>query len=102
MDRHDPPADGQSATAAAATIRVLYFAGLKEALGSASEDFELPQGVHTVAALRERLRSRGGAWEKVLAASRAVRVAVNQEIAGPESRIAPGDEVAFFPPVTGG
>jgi molybdopterin synthase sulfur carrier subunit len=102
MDRHDLPARRHSGNASAGSIRVLYFAGLKEALAKNSEDLELPQGVVTVAGLRELLRSRGAAWEKALAAGRAVRVAVNQEMAGPESRISPGDEVAFFPPVTGG
>jgi molybdopterin synthase sulfur carrier subunit len=101
MDRHDLPAPGNPAQANR-RIRVLYFAALKEALGSGSEEVELPEGVDTVAALRERLRGRGAAWDEALAAGRGVRVAVNQEMAGPESRIAAGDEVAFFPPVTGG
>jgi molybdopterin synthase sulfur carrier subunit len=62
----------------------------------------LPEGVATVAALRAHLVARGGEWASALAAGRAVRVAVNQQIAKPETAIAPGDEVAFFPPVTGG
>lgn len=84
------------------TVRILYFAGLKEALGRASEDYELPREIASVAALCEQLRGRGAAWDKALGADRAVRVAVNQEMAGPQSRIAAGDEIAFFPPVTGG
>ena len=45
---------------------------------------------------------RGGAWAAELAAGRAVRAAVNHELASADSPVAPGDEVAFFPPVTGG
>ena len=84
------------------TITILYFARLKGALGRGSERFALPHSVETVEALREHLRARGGAWETELAASKPVRVAVNQEVAAPGARLSPGDEVAFFPPVTGG
>jgi molybdopterin synthase sulfur carrier subunit len=80
-------------------IRILYFAALREALGTASE--ELPGAVTTVAELRSQLLERGGAWE-ALAEGRSLRVAVNQRMAEPASRVRDGDEVAFFPPVTGG
>jgi molybdopterin synthase sulfur carrier subunit len=80
-------------------IRILYFAALREALGTASE--ELPGAVTTVAELRRQLLERGGAWE-ALAEGRSLRVAVNQRMAEPASRVRDGDEVAFFPPVTGG
>lgn len=83
-------------------LKILYFARLREDLGCAEEGIELPQGVDTVASLRAHLRARGGAWEQVLAQSRAVQVAVNKDIAQPATAIRPGDEVAFFPPVTGG
>ncbi len=52
--------------------------------------------------LRELLRARGSAWTQELAADRAVCIAVNQEMAEPETVLRDGDEVAFFPPVTGG
>ncbi len=83
-------------------VRVLYFAALREQLGTAGEELELPAGVATVAALRSHLRGRGGAWERALAEGRLVRAAVNQDMAPPTSALRAGDEVAFFPPVTGG
>jgi molybdopterin synthase sulfur carrier subunit len=84
------------------SVRILYFAALREQVGRSSEELELPNGASTVAALREQLMQRGEAWQKALAATRALRVAVNQEMAGPATPVKPGDEVAFFPPVTGG
>ena len=59
-------------------------------------------GVATVTALRAHLRARGGAWAAALDESRRVRVAVNQDMAANETPVRNGDEVAFFPPVTGG
>jgi molybdopterin synthase sulfur carrier subunit len=85
-----------------AGVRVLYFARLKEALGRDMEQFPLPQDVTTVAALRAHLQGRGGAWASELAPGKAVRVAVNQDMATGDTPIRAGDEVAFFPPVTGG
>lgn len=83
-------------------VKLLYFAALRERLGTAGEEIELPSGVGTVAALRAHLRGRGGAWQEALAESRLVRMAVNQDMAQPTAAIKAGDEVAFFPPVTGG
>jgi len=81
-------------------IKVLYFAGLREQLGTAGEDLETSPT--TVAGLRSMLMARGGAWQSALAQGRALRVAVNQEMAQPTTPVKPGDEIAFFPPVTGG
>ena len=53
-------------------------------------------------ALREHLRARGGEWERVFASNRPVRAAVNQDMVQAGARLRTGDEVAFFPPVTGG
>lgn len=83
-------------------IKVLYFAGLREQVGSRGEDLEIPSQVTTVAGLRSLLQARGGAWQSALAQGKAVRIAVNQEMAAPTTPVGPGDEVAFFPPVTGG
>jgi len=83
-------------------VKVLFFAGLREQLGSPGEEIELPAGVNTVAALRSHLRSRGEPYERVLSEKALVRAAVNQDMAPPSARIKAGDEVAFFPPVTGG
>jgi sulfur-carrier protein len=83
-------------------VKVLYFAALREQLGTPGEEIELPAGVGTVAALRSHLRGRGGAWELALADAKLIRMAVNQDMAPPSTAIRAGDEVAFFPPVTGG
>ena len=83
-------------------IRVRYFASVKESLGREVEEIDVPAAVATVAALRAHLRERGGAWAETLAESRRVTSAVNQDMAKPTAAIKAGDEVAFFPPVTGG
>ena len=83
-------------------VRVLYFASIREALGRDAEDLELPAGVATIAALRSHLRTRGGAWADALSEGKLLRAAVNQDMAQPAATIKSGDEVAFFPPVTGG
>jgi molybdopterin synthase sulfur carrier subunit len=88
--------------AASMKVRVRYFAGLRETLGKDSEEIELPPGVSTVAALRAHLKARGGAYEEVLSDKRLVKTAVNQDMVKPTAAVKPGDEVAFFPPVTGG
>ena len=83
-------------------VTILYFARLREALGKASEQLSLPEGVGNVASLRQVLASRGGPWAQELAQSKNVRMAVNQDMADSETPVRDGDEVAFFPPVTGG
>lgn len=83
-------------------VKLLFFAALREQLGRQTEQVELPASVNTVAALRDHLRERGGEWAHVFAPNRAVRAAVNQDMVKAEARIKAGDEVAFFPPVTGG
>ena len=81
-------------------INVLYFARLRETFGTASEQIELASG--NVADLLANLRGRGQPWSDELSGARAFRVAVNQAIAGPDTVLADRDEVAIFPPVTGG
>ena|SRR5690349_20260734 len=90
------------ARADTAAVSILYFARLREALGRDREQLVLTAEVKTVGDLRALLRARGGAWETELAPAKPVRVAVNQSMAQLESPVGPGDEVAFFPPVTGG
>lgn len=83
-------------------MKLLYFAWLREKAGTASETVTLPDGVATVRGLVEWLGSRD-AWARAAFADlSAIRVAVNQEYVGWDHAVAPGDEVAFFPPVTGG
>lgn len=81
-------------------IRVLYFASLRERLGLGDETLQTHAG--TVAGLRAELAARGDAWHEVFAGAQPVLVAVNQEMAGEDRELADGDEVGFFPPVTGG
>jgi sulfur-carrier protein len=83
-------------------ITILYFARLKEAFGKASEELALPGNVADLAGLRAALIARGGAWAHELSGGRPIRAAVNQEMASPDTPVKDGDEIAFFPPVTGG
>ena len=83
-------------------VKVLFFASLREQLGTGAEEMDLPPDVSTVAALRSHLRSRGGVYERVFGEKNLVRAAVNQDMVQPGAAIKVGDEVAFFPPVTGG
>ncbi|MGE5525070.1 MAG: molybdopterin converting factor subunit 1 [Rhodospirillaceae bacterium] len=83
-------------------ITILYFARLRESLGRSSEQLDLPAGVRDIAALRQWLAQRGGAWTDELGAGKNVRAAVNQTMARGDEPLRSGDEVAFFPPVTGG
>ena len=83
-------------------VTIIYFARLREALGKSSEQLALPAGVRDLDGLRALLTARGGAWATELAGSKPVRAAVNQDMAQNGTRIADGDEIAFFPPVTGG
>jgi molybdopterin synthase sulfur carrier subunit len=83
-------------------MKLVYFASIREQLGCDEEQLALPQGVTTVSDLVDWLASaRGEPWARVLRDSRLL-CAVNQEMAALDSVIADGDEVAFFPPVTGG
>ncbi len=83
-------------------ITVLYFAHLRESLGKGSEQIALPAEVRDLEGLRALLVARGGAWAQELAPSKPVRAAVNQAMAMGDVPLSDGDEVAFFPPVTGG
>lgn len=82
-------------------IKILYFAALRDALGRSEESMTLPAGVTTVGELRAFLADRGEVWS-VLETNRNVRAARNQRMVSAGEPLAPGDEVAFFPPVTGG
>ncbi|HET9699844.1 MAG TPA: molybdopterin converting factor subunit 1 [Burkholderiales bacterium] len=84
------------------TLTLLYFARLRETLGTPSERVQPAATVTDVAELLDWLRARGGAWNDELAPSRSLRVAVNQEMADLGTSLTDGDEVALFPPVTGG
>ena len=83
-------------------MTLLYFAWVRERIGLDAEEIALPADVQTVAALLAWLRGRGGGYAHALEDLSVVRVAVNQEFAAPDNAVADGDEVALFPPVTGG
>ena len=84
-----------------ATINVLYFASLRETLGRGAETLELPEGVANLGDLKAYLVARGGNWA-ALGTSKNLKMALNQTMATATAPIKAGDEVAFFPPVTGG
>ena len=79
-------------------VTILYFAWLRERMGRAEESLVLPETVATVGDLMALLEARDPVFQN----PRLVRAAVNQAFAAAATPIAPGDEVAFFPPVTGG
>ena len=83
-------------------VKVLWFANLREQIGTNVEVIDLPDSASTVAGLRLHLMQRGGAWHEVLSDMKVVRVAVNRDMAAANAPLNPGDEIAFFPPVTGG
>ena len=83
-------------------MKLLYFAWLKAKTGLSEEEVTPPAEVNTVGALLEWLKGRSAGHADALSDLDAVRVAVNQEYADPKHPIAEGDEVALFPPVTGG
>ena len=87
---------------ASTTLHLLYFAWLRERVGLGQEDVAVPPGVATVADLVAWLRGRGPGYEAAFGTTAPVRCAVNQEFAGQDAAVSAGDEVAFFPPVTGG
>ncbi len=83
-------------------IQILYFARLREQLGTAGEQLDLPPDVSTVADLIAFLAGRGGIWADALTGGETLMTAVNHEMARADSSIRDGDEVGIFPPVTGG
>lgn len=83
-------------------VTLLYFARLRETFGISSEQVELPPQVNNVRSLAEWLRQRGNVWADGLALDKTVRVAVNQNMTNSDAAVHDGDEIAFFPPVTGG
>lgn len=84
------------------TIKLVFLARLRERFGVSREVFALSPGAVTVATLLDQLRERGGAFAEELGPTRAFRVAVNQDVVALDHPVKAGDEVAIFPPVTGG
>ena len=82
-------------------IQLRYFASLRESLGVGDEQIELPAGVHDLPGLTRWLQARGNTWADALADKR-LQAAINQEIVKADATVTDGDEIAWFPPVTGG
>lgn len=80
-------------------IRILYFASLRDKVGQSEEQQEYSG---SIAGLMELLSARGGRWADVFADPQSVLSAVNQEMSRVDTQVSDGDEVGFFPPVTGG
>lgn len=83
-------------------MQVLYFGWVRQRVGVSREEIPLPAGVESVGELIEWLKARGGGYEAAFADPAGIRAAVNHEIAGHEVTISGDDEVALFPPMTGG
>ena len=83
-------------------MKILYFAWVRDKIGLDSEEFDLPSEIVTAGEFIEWFKTRGDTCAEVIGASDTVKMAINQEYAGPENAISNEDEVALFPPVTGG
>jgi molybdopterin converting factor subunit 1 len=83
-------------------MQVLYFGWVKSRIGIGKEELSPPPEVTNVASLIDWLKGRSDRYANAFEDSTALRVAVNQEIAPLDAAIADGDEVAVFPPMTGG
>ncbi len=83
-------------------MKVLYFASVRETIGIPEEEIELLDGMSTVRELMTWLKQKDGTYERAFAEDALVRVAVNQEYVTLQHPISKDDEIAFFPPVTGG
>jgi molybdopterin synthase sulfur carrier subunit len=83
-------------------MKLLYFASLRQKIGTAEENLDPPGNVATVAQLVDWLKARGPNYAAALSNPKIVRVAVNREYVAYDAPVKPGDEVALFPPVTGG
>jgi len=83
-------------------INILYFASLRDRVGTSAEELELPTDTTTINGVIEILKAREGAWADAFGDTTKVLAAINQEMVKPDEPVKDGDEVAFFPPVTGG
>lgn len=82
--------------------KILYFAWLREKIGTAEDDIAIPETVTTVAALIDLLSTHGPGHKAAFANRKTIRCAIDQEFATPDAIITGAAEIAFFPPVTGG
>lgn len=83
-------------------VKLFYFARVREAIGVDREELDLGSDIKTVSDLIEVLKGRGSHWQDMFSMSTTFRMAVNQEMVEATHKISANDEVAFFPPITGG
>ena len=83
-------------------MNILYFAWLRQKIGTGEETLEIPAEVTTVQGLVDWLITQEGGYSDAFKDTSAIKVAINQEFADFNATLSPNDEVAFFPPVTGG
>ncbi len=83
-------------------MQLLYFAWVRQSIGTGSEQKTLPEGVTTIALLIEWLKGEGEGYKQAFCQIDQIRIAVNQVTVSKDAPVSDGDEVAFFPPVTGG
>jgi len=83
-------------------MKVLWFAWLRTRVGTGEENIALPDGVTDVAGLLDFLAQRSPGHAEALKNRNVVRVAVNQTYVKQDHAVSDGDEIAIFPPVTGG
>jgi molybdopterin synthase sulfur carrier subunit len=83
-------------------VTLLYFAWVRQKIGKSEETLALPEGVATISELAAWLAKRGAGYAEAFADTKRLRAALNQEHVGFDTKVSADDEVAFFPPVTGG
>jgi molybdopterin synthase sulfur carrier subunit len=84
------------------SVRIVYFAWVRERLGKGSEELDLPENVKTVGDLIAHLATRGEEYEAVFAVPQVIRAAIDEEHADHDEAIGAAREIALFPPMTGG
>ena len=83
-------------------VKILYFSWIKHLIGKSSEEYSLQDNIATIHDLISQLRQLDNGYQKAFANIDSIKIAINQEFATIDHPIHDGDEIAFFPPVTGG
>ncbi|MDE2424090.1 MAG: molybdopterin converting factor subunit 1 [Betaproteobacteria bacterium] len=83
-------------------VTIKYFASLREKLNLTEEKIDLPMGIHNGEQLKQFLSSRGEVWQQVFNSTQTIQIAINQLRASWQDDFSENDEIALFPPVTGG
>ena len=83
-------------------LKILYFSHLREQLGRECDDLVLPERVANVAELIEFLKNADPVVNDIFKSTPKILVAINQVVVSRDSKVTQNDEIAFFPPMTGG